>query len=106
MQRGDRLGRLCRSEPGLQKFLLALHLAQFAHHGRAAMALLDEIEQVADLPRQFALLLLKARPAPATFAVGGIDLGDIGANEFLDELWREKPLLEVARFVATAFRFR
>ncbi|WP_092963675.1 hypothetical protein [Falsiroseomonas stagni] len=88
------LRQSCGDNLGLQRLPAALNLPQFVRHGRTAMAVFDQFQQVADLPVELGCLRLQPGLAGAALAIDRVNLGHVGGHEFLDEFRREQPLLE------------
>ncbi|MCW3477793.1 hypothetical protein OL599_24900 [Rhodovastum sp. RN2-1] len=74
--------------------LPALQPRQFPRHRRAAVPVLDQLQQVADLTAELCVLLLQPRTLLPASAVGGVYLGDEGAHELLDQFRGQQPMLQ------------
>nr|WP_240782355.1 hypothetical protein [Roseococcus sp. SYP-B2431] len=79
---------------GPKRFLPTLQVPQFRGHRHAAMAVLEQLKQIPNLPGQFGPLLFQPGTAGADVPIGGVHLGDVGVDELLDQFGCQQALLE------------
>ena len=94
MQHRQQFGRARLGNLPLDFLALPFDLPKLMHQGRAAQTLFDQIQEIPHLPVELGTLALELGLTAATLAVGGVDLLNIAAGEFLHELGRDKPLLK------------